>query len=95
MKKNNLPKVLSLLLIVIMLFGCQSKKETTLLFVGSYTDKKPGKGISIYEFNNETGEATLKFWKSSCFQHRRSARKNFTIKYTRCWRKKPSTLRNR
>lgn len=44
-----------------MLIGCASKKETTLLFVGSYTDKKPGKGISIYEFNNETGEAKLKF----------------------------------
>jgi 6-phosphogluconolactonase (cycloisomerase 2 family) len=41
--------------------GCQSTKETTLLFVGSYTDKKPGEGIHVYEFNNDTGESTLKF----------------------------------
>lgn len=61
MQKYKLPKVLSLIIIVITLISCESKKETTLLFVGSYTDKKPGKGISIYEFNNETGEAELKF----------------------------------
>ena len=41
--------------------GCQSTKETTLLFVGSFTDKMPGEGIHVYEFNNETGESTLKF----------------------------------
>ncbi|NNF32613.1 MAG: lactonase family protein [Saprospiraceae bacterium] len=29
----------------------------TILFVGSFTDKVPGRGINIYEFNNETGEA--------------------------------------
>jgi 6-phosphogluconolactonase (cycloisomerase 2 family) len=40
--------------------GCQKDQKRTLLFVGSYTDKKPSKGISIYEFNNETGEAELK-----------------------------------
>ena len=61
MQKIKLHKLLSLLIILIILTSCNSKKETTLLFVGSYTDKKPGKGISIYEFNNETGEATIKF----------------------------------
>jgi len=61
MQKNKLSKILSLIIIVIMLFGCKSTKKTTLLFVGSYTDKKLGKGISIYEFDNETGEAQLKF----------------------------------
>ena len=38
-----------------------TKEEVTLLFVGSFTDKKPGKGIHIYEFNEETGSATLRF----------------------------------
>lgn len=61
MQKNKLPKFLSLIIIVTMLVSCKSTKEITLLFVGSFTDKKPGKGVSIYEFNNETGEATLKF----------------------------------
>ena len=41
--------------------GCKTKKETTLLFVGSFTDKKPGEGIHVYEFNINTGESTLKF----------------------------------
>lgn len=45
--------------------GCQSTKETTLLFVGSFTDKTPGEGIHVYEFNNETGESTLKFTQDS------------------------------
>ena len=61
MQKNKLSKFLSLIIILIIFSSCESKKETTLLFVGSFTDKKPGKGISIYEFNNETGEAELKF----------------------------------
>ena len=61
MQINRLSKVLSLIIIVTMFVSCQVSKETTLLFVGSYTDKKPGKGISIYEFNNKTGEAVLKF----------------------------------
>lgn len=43
------------------LISCSHQNSKTLLFVGSYTDKKPGEGIHVYEFNNETGEATLKF----------------------------------
>lgn len=53
-----------LFLITILFFcGCKiiSKENKTLLFVGSFTDKKPGKGIHIYEFNEETGSATLRF----------------------------------
>ena len=61
MQLNKISKCLSLILVVILLVGCQSKKETTLLFVGSFTDKKPGEGIHVYEFNTETGEASLKF----------------------------------
>ena len=56
-----LSKYLSLILVLLLLVGCQSKKEITLLFVGSFTDKKPGEVINVYEFNNEAGEATLKF----------------------------------
>ncbi|MFK8059852.1 MAG: lactonase family protein [Polaribacter sp.] len=37
------------------------KENKTLLFVGSFTDKKPGKGIYVYEFNTETGESVLKY----------------------------------
>jgi 6-phosphogluconolactonase (cycloisomerase 2 family) len=54
-------KKIFILLIIMSVIGCQKDQKRTLLFVGSYTDKKPGKGISIYEFNNETGEAELKF----------------------------------
>ncbi|RED47872.1 lactonase family protein [Seonamhaeicola aphaedonensis] len=43
--------------------GCKTKetKSKTLMFVGSFTDKKAGEGIHVYEFNNETGEAQLEF----------------------------------
>jgi len=61
MRVNKLPNILWFVIIVIMLVSCKTFKETTFLLVGSYTDKKPGKGISIYEFNNKTGEAALKF----------------------------------
>ncbi|MDC1364783.1 lactonase family protein [Algibacter sp.] len=61
MSINSVFKFLSFSLILILLVGCESTKETTLLFVGSYTDKKPGKGIHVYEFNKDTGETTLKF----------------------------------
>ena len=37
-----------------------TKHNKTLLFVGSFTDKKAGEGIHVYEFNNETGESILK-----------------------------------
>lgn len=61
MQLNSLFKFLVLGLILMLLTGCDSTKETTLLFVGSFTDKKPGKGIHVYEFNNDTGESTLKY----------------------------------
>ena len=61
MQLNNLFKYLSLILVLLLLIGCESKKETTLLFVGSFTDKKLGEGIHVYEFNGETGESTLKY----------------------------------
>ncbi len=61
MKLSELPKIILLAIVLVMFIGCKPTKETTLLFVGSYTDKKPGKGIYIYEFNNETGEAALQF----------------------------------
>lgn len=45
------------------LCGCKTaqNKNKTLLFVGSFTDKKPGEGIHIYEFNEETGNTILRF----------------------------------
>jgi 6-phosphogluconolactonase (cycloisomerase 2 family) len=61
MKLNKLSKVLSLVVTVLMLMSCESQKETTLLFVGGYTDKVPGEGIHVYEFNTKTGETALKF----------------------------------
>lgn len=41
--------------------SCKEKEYQNLLFVGSFTDKKLGKGIHVFEFNNETGEASLKY----------------------------------
>ncbi|GAB7255971.1 lactonase family protein [Polaribacter sp. OB-PA-B3] len=55
----------STLFIIITLFfyGCNTdlKEKKTLLFVGSFTDKKPGEGIHVYEFNKETAETKLTF----------------------------------
>jgi 6-phosphogluconolactonase (cycloisomerase 2 family) len=65
--KNNISLSLCVWLVLAFLLspmvGCDSQQKTkkTLLFVGSFTEKKPGEGIHIYEFNNETGEAILKF----------------------------------
>ena len=52
-----------LLLLFLFFCGCKTDKKNnkTLLFIGSFTDKKPGEGIHIYEFNEETGESNLKF----------------------------------
>tara|TARA_R110002033_G_scaffold170455_3_gene213052 strand:- start:693 stop:1853 length:1161 start_codon:yes stop_codon:yes gene_type:complete len=47
--------------IILVVFSCKTEKHQTLLFVGSFTDKTPGEGIHLYEFNNETGEVVLKF----------------------------------
>ncbi|TWO34494.1 lactonase family protein [Seonamhaeicola sediminis] len=54
-------KQLLFLLLTITVFGCQKSTNETLLFVGSYTDKQPGEGIHVYQFNNETGESVLKY----------------------------------
>ncbi|WP_282122078.1 lactonase family protein [Algibacter mikhailovii] len=45
----------------ILFLSCEAKKDMTLVFVGSFTDKKPGEGIHVYQFNNETGECVLKY----------------------------------
>ncbi|MCF7561518.1 lactonase family protein [Sabulilitoribacter multivorans] len=41
--------------------SCTKQGSKTLLFVGSFTDKKLGEGIRVYDFNSQTGEAQLKF----------------------------------
>jgi len=61
MQMNLLSKFLSLVFLVLLSFSCESKKDTTLLFVGSFTEKIPGEGIHVYEFNTKTGETALKF----------------------------------
>lgn len=45
-------------LVFTLLLQAQNTSKT-LLFAGTYTDNKPGKGIYIYEFNNSTGELQL------------------------------------
>ncbi|WP_169744666.1 lactonase family protein [Siansivirga zeaxanthinifaciens] len=54
-------QILFFFLLVNTLFSCKTVKGKTLLFVGSFTDKKPGKGIHVYEFSSHTGDATLKY----------------------------------
>ncbi len=57
-------KLYQILVFFFMLFNlcsCKIEKNQTLLFVGSFTDKKLGEGIHVYKFNDETGEAFLKF----------------------------------
>lgn len=56
-------KALFLICTIIFLLGFKinQKEHKTLLFVGSFTDKKPGEGIHIYEFNEETGNIILRF----------------------------------
>lgn len=51
------------LLVSLFILGCtNTKNETkTLLFIGCFTDKKPGKGIHIYEFDEDLGKASLKY----------------------------------
>ena len=48
-------------LLMVIIMGCNQKKERTLLFVGSYTNKKPDKGLKVYDFNLQSGEANLLF----------------------------------
>ena len=38
---------------------CTAQKAITYLFVGTYTDSKPDKGIYIYKFNSQTGELNM------------------------------------
>lgn len=54
-------KTLLFLCSVFMIFSCTKSHNKTLLFVGSFTDKKPGEGIHVYEFNTETAETKLTF----------------------------------
>ena len=50
------------LIVLIVCCACkhQQIQSKTLLFVGSFTDKKPGQGIYVYEFDDQTGKAILK-----------------------------------
>lgn len=54
-------RVIFYLLLIITTLGCKTYKIRTLLFVGSYTDKLPGKGIKVYDFDTSTGEVELTF----------------------------------
>ena len=54
-------QILVFFIMLCSVISCKTEKERTLLFVGSFTDKKPGKGIHVYEFDNHTGKSTLKF----------------------------------
>ncbi|WP_282135238.1 lactonase family protein [Seonamhaeicola maritimus] len=60
---NRVQFIGSILVCFLFFVACKKveKSDKTLLFVGSFTDKIPGDGIHIYEFNNETGEAVLKY----------------------------------
>ncbi len=50
-------------LMISILNSCKetADKKVTLLFVGSFTDKKPGEGIHVYEFDSKTGNTTLTY----------------------------------
>lgn len=60
--KSIIKKSILVLTIVLFCVACEDKqlKSKTLLFVGSFTDKKPGEGIYVFEFDDETGKAELK-----------------------------------
>lgn len=58
--KSTIKKCLLLLSVFLFFVSCANKPSKTLLFVGSFTDKKPGKSIYVYEFDDETGKAELK-----------------------------------
>ncbi|WP_163397456.1 lactonase family protein [Flavobacterium fluviatile] len=59
MKPLLLKKKLAIFFMTSILLSSCKVQEHTLLFVGSYTDKKPAKGIKVYNFNLKTGEAIL------------------------------------
>lgn len=52
-------KELLILCLIVLMSSCKKENSQTLLFVGSYTEKLPGKGIKVYKFDSKTGEATL------------------------------------
>lgn len=60
--KNIIKKSFFVFAIVLFCKACESKltKSKKLLFVGSFTDKKPGEGIYVYEFDDDTETAELK-----------------------------------
>ena len=58
--KNIFKKSLLILTVFLFCVSCEDKQSKTLLFVGSFTDKKTGKGIYVYEFDDETGKSKLK-----------------------------------
>ena len=47
-----------ILLILIGFSKTNGQSNTTYLFIGTYTDSKPGKGIYVYTMNAQTGELT-------------------------------------
>ncbi|MEN8775804.1 MAG: lactonase family protein [Polaribacter sp.] len=61
--KKFIKSILVTLLLITAFTSCTEKKEkeVTLLFVGSFTDKKPGEGIHVYEFDTETEKAELTY----------------------------------
>ena len=58
---------LHFLLVSIIFSGCTNTKNKTktLLFIGSFTDKKPGKGIHVYEFDEDSGKTSLTYFVDS------------------------------
>lgn len=48
-------KKLLIILLTLITYFAFGQKSKTYLFVGSYTDGKPDKGIYVYEFNDKTG----------------------------------------
>ncbi|MDD2799154.1 MAG: lactonase family protein [Bacteroidales bacterium] len=50
--------VFTLFLSLFSLLSFSKKLPTTLLFVGSYTNDKPDKGISVFKFDTQTGALT-------------------------------------
>ena len=61
--KNFIKSIFITALMVLVFTACNQtkKKEVTLLFVGSFTDKKTGEGIHVYEFDTATGKASLTY----------------------------------
>lgn len=52
-------KKLLVIILLFIAFSCKNNEKRILLFVGSYTDKKVGQGIHVYDFNLNTGGVHL------------------------------------